>query len=183
MKKNSRVSTKLSYKIGEQFGKLTVLERMENSGPQKSRSMWKFKCECGVVPACPDCRRIEVINKSPLSDTLERQMYTQHILSARSRRIKFDIGREEFGIITSLSCFYCHRPPHRKYRGSVSPSERQREGFILVGGIDRVDNSRGYHSDNIVPCCSRCNTMKLNMHVMEFIDHVELIYKAQTGKS
>jgi 5-methylcytosine-specific restriction endonuclease McrA len=27
-------------------------------------------------------------------------------------------------------------------------------------GLDRVDNSRGYAPDNVVPCCQECNRIK-----------------------
>ena len=45
-----------------------------------------------------------------------------------------------------------------------------------MNGIDRVDSSKGYTLDNCVPCCSICNTMKLNYTLQEFSDHITKVY-------
>jgi hypothetical protein len=44
-------------------------------------------------------------------------------------------------------------------------------------GIDRVDNDKGYISDNCVPCCWKCNNMKNTMKQKDFINHIISIYK------
>lgn len=38
------------------------------------------------------------------------------------------------------SCYYCLSPLHP-----------------LSGGLDRIDNAKGYTRDNVLPCCSMCN--------------------------
>jgi len=38
------------------------------------------------------------------------------------------------------------------------------------GGIDRMDNTKGYTPDNCRPCCKTCNFMKLKMGVEEFVE-------------
>jgi len=48
-------------------------------------------------------------------------------------------------------------------------------GKLNQDGIDRVDNSKGYESKNCVPCCSLCNTMKLNRSVSDFLSHIQKI--------
>lgn len=45
-----------------------------------------------------------------------------------------------------------------------------------MNGIDRIDSSKDYSSDNCVPCCSRCNIMKLNIPYSEFLDSIKKIY-------
>ena len=43
-------------------------------------------------------------------------------------------------------------------------------------GLDRVDNSKGYEIDNVVPCCRYCNSFKLDRTVEEFKAHIIKIY-------
>jgi predicted transcriptional regulator len=45
------------------------------------------------------------------------------------------------------------------------------------GGIDRVDSGIGYMKSNTVPCCYRCNTMKLNSNKDEWIIKMKQIIK------
>ena len=44
------------------------------------------------------------------------------------------------------------------------------------GGLDRVDNDRGYNLDNVVPCCEVCNHMKWKLSRDEFLNHITKIY-------
>jgi hypothetical protein len=48
-------------------------------------------------------------------------------------------------IIAPDSCHYC---------GATLP----KRGY----GLDRIDNSRGYSIDNVVPCCFACNSIRGN---------------------
>ena len=42
-------------------------------------------------------------------------------------------------------------------------------------GIDRVDSSKGYTIDNVVPCCSKCNWMKGVLSKEDFINQCKKI--------
>lgn len=44
-----------------------------------------------------------------------------------------------------------------------------------VNGIDRVDNTQGYTLANAVPCCKRCNQLKSDMQLKEFLSQIERI--------
>ena len=35
-------------------------------------------------------------------------------------------------------------------------------------GLDRLDSLQGYHKDNVVPCCTVCNSIKMH-HSVEFL--------------
>ena len=61
---------------------------------------------------------------------------------AKSRGLPFDLPRELFDDMVTDNCFYCH----------VEPDP--------VHGLDRVDNNRGYTTDNVVTCCYWCNVSK-----------------------
>lgn len=58
----------------------------------------------------------------------------------------------EIGNLMQLPCTYC---------GST-------EGYR---GLDRIDSSKGYLKDNVVPCCKFCNFGKNVLTVQEYLDH------------
>lgn len=74
--------------------------------------------------------------------------------NARIRSIPFKLEYKEFVDIIESMCYYC---------GS--------EGY----GIDRIDNSQGYIKDNCFPCCSKCNKMKSNLTLTEFLEQCKKI--------
>jgi len=39
-------------------------------------------------------------------------------------------------------------------------------------GLDRVDSSKHYTLDNVVPCCTVCNRAKSNLTVADFYDWI-----------
>lgn len=45
-----------------------------------------------------------------------------------------------------------------------------------MNGIDRIDSTKGYSADNCVPCCSKCNRMKLDHSIEDFKNHISKIY-------
>lgn len=103
-------------------------------------------------------------------------LYAQYkSMSKRRRYLNFNLSKEDFSLLTSSDCFYCGIQPTRviKYRVSV----------YMYNGIDRMNNNIGYIMDNCVPCCSRCNYMKLTSSVEDFLAQVTRIYKHQKIKS
>lgn len=54
---------------------------------------------------------------------------------------EWTLTKEEFEAIGQLPCDYCGFPCN----------------IILGVGLDRLDNARGYHADNVVSCCEDCN--------------------------
>lgn len=49
--------------------------------------------------------------------------------------------------------------------------------IVKICGVDRVDSSKGYTIDNVVPCCDICNRMKLDKDITEFFDTIKRIYE------
>lgn len=78
------------------------------------------------------------------------------VAQAKIRDIKFDISLDFFvKNIFKMPCRYC--------------------GIDNTTGMDRVDNDFGYSEGNVVPCCLRCNTMKSDLSVGDFISMCTLI--------
>lgn len=65
------------------------------------------------------------------------------------RRNKFwGLSLEEFSELIKLPCVYCRKPPANNCNG------------FKYQGIDRKDNSKGYHRLNAVAACGVCNSIK-----------------------
>ncbi|NBO23189.1 hypothetical protein EBU94_07630 [bacterium] len=65
-------------------------------------------------------------------------------------------------------CYYCSTPP--------SNTAKQNYRSLTYNGIDRVDNSKGYQDDNIVPCCGECNWIKNRLNKDQFLNKVKKIF-------
>ena len=85
----------------------------------------------------------------------------------------FDMTVEQFGEIMLKPCHYCGGAPATPQ--STMPSSAHRNG--LRNGIDRVDSSVGYVEGNCVPCCFKCNRMKSDHSVTDFLAHVSAIHQ------
>ncbi len=75
---------------------------------------------------------------------------------AKYRKLEFTLSFAEFSAGCNEDCHYC---------GS----------YMVAGGLDRVDNAKGYVAGNVVPCCIICNRMKRDYPLEKFLAHVRLI--------
>src|SRR3954468_20056170 len=82
--------------------------------------------------------------------------YSSYRKHAEYRKIIFELTLEEFTELVLLPCSYCGG-----------------EG----GGIDRIENSKGYNLLNCSPCCYDCNTSKNDRSREEFIEWAKRIVK------
>jgi len=80
-----------------------------------------------------------------------------HYLS-QYRKKENNLSSEDILTLSFANCYYCGKPAKD-----------------IQNGIDRVDNSKGYLTDNVVPCCKMCNKMKLTHSREKFIQMVEHI--------
>lgn len=90
-------------------------------------------------------------------------VYRSYRTHARKRNLSFDLTLDQFELISSQKCHYCGDPPQRH------PSVGRYYGAAVYNGIDRIVNSKGYSTDNCVPCCIRCNKAKCQDSKEEFI--------------
>jgi len=90
--------------------------------------------------------------------------------NAMKRGREYVLSPAEFETIVKKPCHYCN---HYK------------DGEVI--GIDRVDNTKGYISENVVPCCWLCNKMKTTFPVDLFIKicqciSTKTIFTTEDGK-
>lgn len=86
--------------------------------------------------------------------------YKRH---AKRRNLNWELTLQEVTNIICQPCHYCGaEKSNKKY------TKNCKEGFEY-NGIDRVDNTKGYTFDNVVPCCKICNSAKSNMSQIDFV--------------
>jgi len=81
--------------------------------------------------------------------------YAEYKYRAKHHNLKFTLSLKEFEFLILSPCIYCGN------------------SINTYNGIDRVDNAKGYEKNNCVPCCMRCNRMKMDMSLEEFIAHLK----------
>lgn len=62
---------------------------------------------------------------------------------------------------------------YKKYIGKTIGTLKVKERCL---GIDRLDNSKNYTTENCVPCCGCCNRMKMDLTLPFFIEQIKRIY-------
>lgn len=75
------------------------------------------------------------------------EAYPKHVVASRIRNIENTLSMNEYYNIIKQECSYCE-------------GERWTNELLKINGIDRFDNSKGYHIWNCVPCCFHCNRLK-----------------------
>jgi len=100
--------------------------------------------------------KMVIINKKRNDDI--NYHYVNYIRSAEGKQLKFEITKDAFIIMVKLPCNYC---------GII-----QEKGF---NGVDRLDSSKGYITENCVSCCEMCNMMKGCLGPNIFVNRVEHI--------
>jgi len=91
--------------------------------------------------------------------------------SAIYRGYKFDISTAFIKKITKMECAYCGIEPRQCHSAGRLSDD------YTYNGVDRVDNSKGYTEENVVPCCKTCNIAKNNMPLGDFLAWVERVYR------
>lgn len=79
-----------------------------------------------------------------------KRKYLKYFYNAKTKGVEFHLTYVQFLELWQLPCSYCGRA-------------------ISTIGIDRIDNSKGYISGNIIPCCSACNQAKSTLTHTEFL--------------
>ena len=106
----------------------------------------------------------------PIGHAARRELYSRYKYEAiKKRGLRFNLTDKQFYTITSKNCHYCGSPPGRLiYRPPAN-------GGYRYNGIDRIDNTKGYLIDNVLPCCTRCNAFKRTHDYYYFISMCKAI--------
>jgi hypothetical protein len=162
--------------LGKKFGRLEV---KEISGKNRGGSrLWKCVCDCGNEAevttwrlrngdtqscGCLQKESARNLNLLPSGESSKTRLFHSYRYEAKDRGVSFDLTKEEFFVLTKRLCFYCGAEPSQLKQG------KRDNGPYVYNGVDRKDSSVGYTTDNCVSCCKRCNFMKLEMSVEDFV--------------
>lgn len=180
------------YQLGQQIGEFTITSYNEG--------LYTLTCKCGNTSegdsthitrkisnlmaegftACMQCsnkRRIELklLQSQEAHIYTFKDVYREYVKKSKEREIDFEISLEDASKLFIQNCHYCNRAPLNC---------RKRDSGIIVyyQGIDRIDNTKGYTLENIVPCCKYCNSFKNDRSAEEFNLHLDDILKVKAHR-
>lgn len=105
-------------------------------------------------------RKPRIRNYKAEAFTNKHIVWNNYVKGAKKRNIDFTLSKTDFNELIVQPCFYCNYSKENE-----------------VNGIDRIDNNKGYITDNVVTCCETCNVAKGSQHPQEFIDKLKTIYE------
>lgn len=149
---------------GETFFNWTVVEKTTTK-TSEGRYYYKCRCACGterevvgrrlvrgLSMSCGHCvyraNRAKRTKRTPCSTRLK-----QYKKGANNRKYSWNISNERAFELFQRPCAYCAAPASAEH----------------PGGIDRLDNTRGYEPDNVAACCRICNRAKSDLSVEDFV--------------
>lgn len=186
---------------GHKYHHLTLLYPTRSGGAGKG-IYWMARCDCGnikevrgseaalgKIKTCGSCAYHTGLLEEAADKSVKvrgwtksiRVQHTRYIKSAIKRGIEWRLSPEEFLRIVKLDCNYCGEGP-RIYKSKPNYG-KGRTVQTLMNGIDRVDSSLGYVEGNVVPCCSKCNRMKMSESTDTFLMQVLRIARHYLEKS
>lgn len=166
---------------GHSYGRLTVLGF---SGRYRRVSKWLCLCTCGntkeirqdalksgatISCGCFQKEAASRANSLGSGVAARNEEYYIYKRAAKSRGLDFELTKADFINLIKSPCYYCGIEPSRRIT--------YRSGTELINGIDRAINTLGYTLENSLPCCKRCNTMKMDMDIHEFLEKISCIYR------
>jgi hypothetical protein len=78
--------------------------------------------------------------------------YKYLINQGKLYELQVSLTLEEYTDLISKPCYYCNDKMNTPSFGR---------------GLDRIDNSHGYHIDNVLPCCTTCNQIRSDKFTVE----------------
>jgi len=164
------------------FGRLTVIKQ---EGFDKYRNaLWLCECTCGTekiirgdslrkgnTKSC-GCLRDEITSdRVKLIPGLAnmRRIFRDYKRIAKIRGHTFNLTEEQFAKLIKQDCHYCGAKPNNVAK------QNKCNGSYTYNGLDRVDNTKGYTLDNVVPCCITCNMAKGEKTIQEFNDWIKKV--------
>lgn len=168
--------------IGKIYGHYKVLGFVKWEGDSQKR----YKVQCTKCGAIYEKRISNVKQSSPDSKCINcdriggntgyNRLYSQYKTGAKKRNIDFNLSTDEFYNLVTKNCVYCGQEPTERTTDLTTNHNTNIHYSIITNGIDRIDSNKGYEINNCVPCCEKCNKMKLNYSKEDFFNHISKIY-------
>lgn len=162
-------------------------------------SLWNCRCICGNISkvrvgnltsgisrSCGCLQKERSLKSRRIyydSITIERRARsaTKRLIGrmkrvARERNYTWEIPDKDAEKLMQEPCYLCGvcGGNYLMMKGSHAQNDVV-YGKFTYNGLDRVDNSQGYVSGNVRPCCGRCNEIKMSSSLTELIDHCRML--------
>lgn len=170
---------------GQRFGKLVILGPAPNR--QRGYQLWYVQCDCGspiktvitsnLLKKIRGTRSCGCLTRCKKGQAARNRVLKWYKANAIRRGVSWELSEVEFDSLTSQDCHYCNQPPS----GIAKPSDSSNGSFVY-NGIDRVDNSSGYKTHNVVPCCKDCNWAKGKMSYEQFLAYIQRLVRNYSRK-
>lgn len=171
--------------IHKRFGRLTVIQESSRRRDKSTgEKYWMCKCNCGSICeiATTDLTKNTgtrscgcLIKKNIENIALRRlkRIFSCFKKNAKRRNLEFILMENEVLNLINSPCFYCNRKKSNKMK--LPKINDQEDIYIEYMGIDRKDSSKFYTSENTVPCCKSCNTIKNRKTFDEYLKQIKII--------
>lgn len=176
-------------KEGQRFGRLVVIGLDEEKSIKIGKPYYFCKCDCGspiksilkqsLTTNCHPTRSCGCIVKEKAGYVYDRFLAIKKLLykKTKNRHIN-DLNCSEDGFIDfelfqqeiEKPCFYCG------IEKSSYKKDRSTGEVFYYHGLDRIDSSKGYEVNNVVPCCKRCNIAKGELTQEEFREFIRRLH-------
>lgn len=100
--------------------------------------------------------------------TLLNRLYDKYQRDAKKNKRDFQLEFNDFQKLVLGCCYLCGCAPKAQFKRSDGR-------FILVNGIDRVDNKIGYILSNCKTACKACNFLKGSLKPKDFSKQIRKI--------
>lgn len=174
----------------QKFNRLTIVKHLGKNN--YNNHIYECLCDCGGiikaegtdikterVKSCGRCTKsINSAMKLPYGEMLYNVIYNDYRIKAGQREIDFQLDKDVFLIEIQKNCHYCGSVPMNTRRNKSEWKPEQ----VVYTGLDRIDNERGYVTDNVVPCCFICNQAKHRLPYQVFLDWVDKVHYFQKSK-
>jgi hypothetical protein len=131
----------------------------------------------GLIRQCKECCRNEHRERRKNNKDAEikyrksqkeysqtiKGIYKAYKASAKAKNRYFELTLDDFNEYWQSDCYYCGTK-------------------LKTVGFDRINSNVGYIKSNILPCCTQCNTMKMNYSQEDFLYQCLLIVKRHFAK-
>ena len=158
---------------GQRFGKLIATNQIKRHG---NKALRLCKCDCGKETWVQTHSLIIDHTKScgcgkslEIGRAAQNSLMLDYKHGARKRHLDWSLSFEDFIILTTSRCYFCGCEPHR------IKSKPSYNGHFIYNGIDRLNNDRGYDTNNCVTCCWICNNAKGTLSLDEFLQWIKAI--------
>lgn len=164
---------------GRKFGRLNPSNTIENGLRfcvcDCGNECWvgTNKITTGSIKSC-GCLRREFKRLAP-GRAVRNQILDDYKRGASNRGFEWSLSEAQFDTLIVGECFYCGRPPCNRRKA------RRMNGDLIFNGIDRLDNNKGYTSDNTVSCCKICNRAKSSLALEDFMSWIEDLKGVHNG--